>query len=141
LARLNSDGTLDPAFDLGPQPHFVYPYGNVETTGPSAVALLPNGQIVVGGRFNEWGGLRPFLVARINGEFLTWFTAPVLLADGAFEFGLQVQAGRTYVLEASSDLSAWAPVSTNTAAAGELWFNDLNTPANRQMFYRAVSGP
>jgi len=141
LARLNSDGTLDRTFDLGVQPHFVYPDGNVEINSLSAVALLPSGQIVVGGRFNEWSGLRPLLVARINGEFLTRFIAPARLPDGVFEFGLHVQAGETYVLEASSDLSAWAPVSTNTAAANELWFNALNAPANRQMFFRAVSGP
>ena len=138
LARLNSDGSLDPTFELGVQPRFVYPNGDVEANGLSALALLPNGQIIVGGRFNEWGGLHPFLVARVNAEFLTRFTSPRLIPDGVFEFGLQVQSGRTYVLEVSSDLRAWVPVSTNTAAAGELWFHDLNARANPQVFYRAV---
>jgi hypothetical protein len=59
-------------------------------------------------------------------------------AVGLTEFDPAV---RCAMLETSSDLSGWVPVSTNTAAAGELWFDNLSTPSNMQMFYRAVLVP
>ena len=56
IARLNSDGSLDPAFDPG-----VGPDGPIY-----AVAVQPNGQVLIGGAFaNVDGVIRPH-IARLN---------------------------------------------------------------------------
>lgn len=56
VARLNADGSLDPSFDPG--------------TGSSsqvfAVALAPDGKIIIGGDFNTYNGITQKRVARLN---------------------------------------------------------------------------
>ena len=45
--------------------------------------------------------------------------------------------GRTYVIEASSDLTAWTPIATITAGAnGHFEFEDPNSGALNRGFYR-----
>ena len=99
---------------------------------------MATGDILIGGWFSRWGAFDASLLLRVFGEPLTWFTGHGLVEEGVFRFGLHVRPGRTYVLECSEDLSAWTPVSTNTAAASELWFDDLDAPANTRRFFRTV---
>ncbi|HEX7999882.1 MAG TPA: FG-GAP-like repeat-containing protein [Pyrinomonadaceae bacterium] len=58
LARLNADGSLDPSFNPG--------------TGPNrtvrAVALQPDGKIIVGGMFNSINGIPCNNLARLNAD-------------------------------------------------------------------------
>ena len=59
LARLNSDGTVDPTLDLGP-------------TGTSreieVIALQPDGKIFIGGRFESLNGSQQLRIARLNSD-------------------------------------------------------------------------
>ena len=62
-----------------------------------------------------------------------------LLDNGSFQATLNGQPGRTYVIEASSDLLNWAPIGTNTLR-GTTWdFVDSNAAASK--FYRGVLRP
>jgi len=50
--------------------------------------------------------------------------------------------GQTYVLETSTDLRQWIPVSTNVISAdGFFEFTDPNTGTSPQRYYRAVLAP
>lgn len=58
VARLNTNGSLDPAFDPG--------------TGPDdavgSVAVQPDGKIVIGGNFSSYNGVARSRIARLNSD-------------------------------------------------------------------------
>lgn len=60
IARVNSDGSLDPTFDPGAGPE---PGGYVQT-----VALQPDGKLIVGGWFTLFGGVPRKRIARLNAD-------------------------------------------------------------------------
>jgi len=51
---------------------------------------------------------------------------------------LHGRIGTTYLLEASTDLTHWKPIYTNSAVSGGLIFNDLRAATNQMQFYRLV---
>ena len=71
VARLNVDGTLDPTFGAGGKTSFVYPTLAERdarlTNTARAVALTPEGDVVVGGSARTTGGIE-FAVAKLNGS-------------------------------------------------------------------------
>jgi hypothetical protein len=56
--------------------------------------------------------------------------------DGQFEFWTQGEVGETFVLQSSTNLPVWTPVSTNSFTGPQYHFL-LTAPASR-VFYRAV---
>ena len=60
---------------------------------------------------------------------------------GQVELLLQGQPGTPYVIQSSSDLRAWTPVSTNTLAGSTLSLNLLIPPSSPHQFYRAAWPP
>jgi len=60
-------------------------------------------------------------------------------AEQNANFFLDVQADRTYTIEASTNLVNWVPLSTNFAAGPVLDYTDTNASQFSQRFYRAVS--
>jgi hypothetical protein len=69
---------------------------------------------------------------------------PTLVADplpnGQFRLWFDATGSSAYVIEASTDLESWTPVSTNTPLAGRVEYIETNmTPPWR--FYRARSNP
>jgi subtilisin-like proprotein convertase family protein len=67
--------------------------------------------------------------------------SPSVGPDGGFQVKLCGQVGCTYVIESSTDLVHWAPVSTNTviSATGDILNIEISTIGLK--FYRAVSYP
>ena len=64
------------------------------------------------------------------------------LINGQFEFRLTTgTAGQTYVIEASTTLTNWIPISTNTLPNCVLDFVDTNAVSFPHRFYRAVLVP
>jgi uncharacterized repeat protein (TIGR03806 family) len=62
--------------------------------------------------------------------------APQLLPDGSLSFAVQGSDGVKYVVEASTNLTAWVPVLTNIPVGGVFQFIDPS-PTNQPMrFYR-----
>ncbi len=61
VARLNSDGSLDPSFNVGTGPN--YPAGNVYV-----FALQPDGKILVGGDFSSFNGQVRSCIARLEAD-------------------------------------------------------------------------
>jgi len=64
--------------------------------------------------------------------------SPAVLANGAVEFTLNGQAGRSYTIEVSSDLSNWSVLTNLVVASSPLTIQDAG-PASLQRFYRAVT--
>lgn len=60
LARIDPDGSLDPTFDPG------LSTGTALSSQISDMALLPNGQLIIVGRFTTYNGVPRKSVARIN---------------------------------------------------------------------------
>lgn len=137
LARLNADGSLDTSFDPGEGARNENELYGYYPGAVNALALLPNGQILAGGSFNEFNSVPRNAVARVNGDFPAELS-PLSLGSGGFRFSLSTQVLRTYVLEVSEDLAQWTPVSTNVARAPVLVFDDLDAPGGLRLFYRAV---
>lgn len=58
VARLNTDGTLDPTFNVGTGvSSYVY-----------ALAVLPNGKIIIAGDFTSYNGVTANRIARLNAD-------------------------------------------------------------------------
>ena len=117
LARLNSDGSLDLSFDPAPHHYSVL-----------ALALQPDGRILVS---DASTGLW-----RVEGD-PTPRVREVARANGVAHLRLASRPGKTYALEASTNLVHWLPLQTNTATDCALEFLDAASPASRR-FYRAV---
>jgi len=56
--------------------------------------------------------------------------------DGQFEFWVNGEIGRTFLLQSSTNLLRWTSASTNTLAGPNAHF--LLTAGSRVQFYRAV---
>jgi len=61
IARLNADGTLDTSFVSG-----VGPAGGLPTTFVSAIAVQPDGKLVLGGQFTTYNGTISNHIAQLN---------------------------------------------------------------------------
>lgn len=77
IARLNANGTLDTAFN---------PDASNEV---DAIALQPNGKIIIGGRFITVGGAGRIRIARLN-------------ADGSLDVGFDPGDGASYTVYAAT---------------------------------------
>jgi uncharacterized delta-60 repeat protein len=62
-------------------------------------------------------------------------------ANGQFGFSASGPSGQVVVIEASTDLSTWTPLQTNTLGAAPRSFSDLQAALFRTRFYRLRSGP
>ena len=65
-------------------------------------------------------------------------SAPALLQDGRFRMILNSAAGKTHVIESSSDLINWVPVSTNTLNAATMPVIMPRATNLTHRFYRAI---
>lgn len=125
LARLNSDGSLDSTFDPGRG-----------ANGPVyALAVLPDGSVIIGGDFTAVNGYPRRGVARLNGDENSLKLARVSLQAGHCTLSVRGAPGRNFVLLGSTDLRTWLPVSTNVATG---WVTEIADPAavGARRFYR-----
>ena len=59
------------------------------------------------------------------------------LTNGNFGLTLTGRTGQTYVIEASTNLTIWIPIQTNTSS-GPVKFLDINASTFNYRFYRAI---
>lgn len=126
-ARLQNGGALDLVFDPGRGANGVV----------YALALLPDGKVLIGGDFTQVNGFVRNGVARLNGDLTAPLFMGVGMVDGVPGFNLMVLPGVPYAIEASEDLRTWAPLQTITAPGYYLHFNDTNAAGLGRRFYRA----
>jgi uncharacterized repeat protein (TIGR01451 family) len=58
--------------------------------------------------------------------------------SGYFQLTVTGQSNTVYVVQASTNLTSWVPLSTNSSATGTFTFTDTTTPAPQQRFYRTL---
>ena len=135
IARLNADGSPDTAFDPGTG---VTGRGPAISDTVNAVAVQPDGDILIAGSFTAVNGTRRNGLARLHGDPPLRFVPTDWLRNGAFQLTLATQPGKTYFLQGSIDLLNWSPLSTNIASGFALEFQDSNAAGVGQRFYRAI---
>ena len=131
---LVDDPFLPPAPQTSPATNFIPfigtpPNGDwslyvVDDQGGDAGAILRGWYLTI-----EWEDTVPLL------------TAPALLPDGRFVVTLSGLPHMTHVLEASTDMSHWTPVATNTLTTPSALLFDLRPGREPHRFYRAVRCP
>lgn len=100
-------------------------------SGPLDVAISPSGLVYVADNSNTIRVGYPSLAMAVN------LQGPVV-ADGIASFWLSGATGHTAVVQGSSDLSSWTPVSTNTIAAAPTLVIDNSSSGKPWRFYRAL---
>jgi len=137
IARFNTDGSLDTTFDPGT--------GAAASTRPdlpnvSAVAVQPDGKIILAGDFVSFNGVKRIGVARLNGdENFIQFSPPALANDGQLRLGLNSQPGKSYILQVSADLLHWSAIQTKIATGFGLDFTETNMAVVNRRFYRIAA--
>jgi hypothetical protein len=58
------------------------------------------------------------------------------IVSNGFGFNLSGMAGQTVVIEASTNLTSWTPIQTNSLLTGYYYFNDPSWANFSQRFYR-----
>jgi uncharacterized delta-60 repeat protein len=125
LARLNADGSLDGTWTIGAN-------GMVKAICPQA-----GGKLVIGGLFSEVGGQMHNGIARLNLEESFRFKSTATGSNGHFSAALPADAGKTYIVEVSTDLKTWTPFSTQTATTSGLEIQDSDAYQTPLRFFRA----
>ena len=137
IARLNPDGSLDTGFDPGSGA--IYDDGYEKYPVINFVVLQPDGRILIGGAITSVNGIQHDGIARLNGDFPLEFFPFARPANGPLRLTLATQSSKVYILQTSTDLMNWIPLSTNTASGYTLDFEETNAASFSQRFYRAVA--
>jgi len=66
------------------------------------------------------------------------FSAPVSFSNGVFQLQLSATPNQTYVLQASTNLMQWFPISTSTPAASTFNLSDPDATNFPSRFYRVL---
>ena len=105
-------------------------------------ALFAQGNdLWVGGNLRTAGGKPSNYLARWNDHinFDVPQIAPLFMTNGQFRLRLLGFSGETNIVVASTNLTTWTPILTNTAGIYD--FTDPDSASYRARFYRAVLGP
>lgn len=119
--------TLDGSLPTTASTLYRAPFNLVSTATVTANAFEPGyvNSVAVTGLFT--------IVPPLNNFF-----APAFLPDGSFQTQYWAAAGQTYVLQTSSDLIHWTPLSTNVPASVPFTLTDPGAAGAPQRFYRIV---
>lgn len=109
-------------------------------------ALRAVGQdLYVGGNFQLAGGKPSYYLARWNEGADFDIERAIRLSKfmkgtiGPFKMLVTATAVPSYIIEGTTDFSAWTPLLTNTTSPYEFW--DFTAPSHPYRFYRARQGP
>ncbi len=128
VARLNADGSLDTDFRVAQGAN-----GSVY-----ALALQPDGAILIGGSFTQVFGVPRHRIARLINDqahnVSILLSAEVSGTDVTVSF--PSNSGWSYALETSTNLVDWTAIRTNVATGALASFIETNTGAPGGRFYR-----
>jgi hypothetical protein len=121
-------------------------YSTIFSTAGSGHSLAAMGNdIYVGGLFTTAGDKPAVSIARWNDQ-LNFYPAPHLqltrsawLTNRQYQFRVAGTSGQSYIVQASTNLSTWTPILTNSATLFD--FTDTNAVNFPKRFYRAGLGP
>jgi hypothetical protein len=115
------------------------------SSGLLTAVALSGSDVYAGGRFLVAGDKPSACIGRYNGQLT--FTPPAAirldhpmwLTGNSFQCRVTASLGTTYTIEASTNLTSWTPVSTNSASP--LNFLDPGTTSFPNRFYRGKTLP
>jgi uncharacterized delta-60 repeat protein len=132
IARLNSSGEVDTTFDPGAGADQIV----------NSLFLPSDGNILLGGAFTSVNtAARAFAARLLGAAALRPFLAGLGFTNGQFRFSLAGLASQTIVIQASTNLQSWLPISTNTLTNSPVILSDPQSSTNRSRFYRGVVVP
>ncbi|MBI3416832.1 MAG: hypothetical protein HY043_16200 [Verrucomicrobia bacterium] len=136
VARLLENGSADDCFRSG----------TGANNSVNSIAVNSTGAIVLGGQFQVVDGFRRPFVARLIGDpppvaADLSITRPRRLLNGDFQFSVNTQPGRCYIIEAAANLFDWQPLSTNRLSSAVLDFEDVGSANVPLRFYRVRREP
>jgi uncharacterized delta-60 repeat protein len=134
IARLNGDGSLDTTFNSG----------SGANSDVLAVALQPDGKVLLGGTFSGFNGTNINRIARINGDVSPLAGLQFLNANHYFGGYLSGTVSNTYRVEWTTNLNAsalWTPLFNLTLQTNPQFILDPTPITGRERYYRAVSLP
>jgi len=67
--------------------------------------------------------------------------SPLWLTGGGFAFRIAGTAPQGVVVQSSTNLTNWTPVTTNSLVGGQLWYTNSAAGSTPQKFYRATTPP
>lgn len=128
IARLNGDGSIDASFNPGA--------GFIGLSGGyvRAVAVQPDGRVLLGGQFDAVAGVRRNNFARLTGDLILFETS---VQGSGFATHVATTAGRTYWLETRQTIGPgdWIVVDTAAGDGSSQQLKD-ETPGSEDRFYR-----
>jgi uncharacterized delta-60 repeat protein len=136
LARLNNAGAVDPSFNANP------------AGGPNAsvlaLALQPDGKLLIGGDFNDYDGALRSSIARISTSqpaLYNWSLIPTGGTDPnryfvAWAPGIAAPVFSAVEFDYSTDFNTWSPLGS--AFRGPVqWSAEVTVPKGRNFWIRA----
>lgn len=131
-----------PPADTFPAPA---PAATPSTSFAPFIGINPNGIWSLCARDDQGGDagqiLRGWFISVEWLDTIPFLTAPRVRPDGSFELTMLGLPHMTHVIEATSDLRNWTPISTNTPQSNTTLFIDPNAASSPTRFYRAVRCP
>jgi uncharacterized delta-60 repeat protein len=132
IARIQANGALDPQFDPGTGPNNTV----------SAIAIQPDGKIIVTGKFTSFNSLPRIGIARLYGDQApSVLSQPAVLGNGQFRLTFAGNNQVHYSLQASSNLNSWVGITNFTGTTNPIYLFDPSAASFKHRFYRAVSLP
>jgi hypothetical protein len=137
-AQISLDGFTPDASAL------IYSYGtnqdDAAETGTGSCDIATN-FLAAGTNFNHTFAPYSLTVFSFAPRAASLKVLPVQPGSGQFVMQLAGQSGAPYVLQISTNLSAWTSVSTNVAAASSINITNTLAPGAARQFWRAVWQP
>lgn len=114
----------------------------VQTNGPAAAQDISTNVMAAAANFT--GVFPPYSLTLFTfAPGAPSLTVPISIQPDGSEFAFQVegQAGVPYVIQSSTDLITWTPVSTNITSGSSTWVTNSIPPGTPTEFWRAVWQP
>lgn len=133
IARLNTDGSLDPEFDLAAS---LEPVGSLDVRG---LSLVGDGMILVlGNGITKANGVEREAAVRFFGDPPLRLGAVVRGDDGVLTGRLLPNLTGTVGLEVSTDLKVWQTAETTNDSDGTIRFR-VNPSSGPGLFFRGIA--
>ena len=129
VARLNANGGLDTNF-----------LANVDSFLELLLVQSDSRVIIEGSYITSANGRSRNRIARLQSSNAPVISSP-RLAAGAFAFDVNAVAGKTYGVEASTNLTSWTLVLSTNAAVDNFTFLDASIAQFPRRFFRAYKSP
>src|SRR5262249_34932957 len=130
--RVNTDGSIDTNWNPNGGPN----------NSVGALALQPDGQLLVGGKFTAFNGVPRNGLVRLKGDAVPpQLGQPTRLPNGQVQFFLYCDGQSHYSIEASSNLVSWISIADFIATTNPVLIVDSAASSFQKRFYRALKLP